>query len=112
MKKFEEERLRNEYTPKTDSNVEKALKIERKMKLPALVFTYTFGVIGALLLGLGLCMSMGVLGTGTVIYVFGIIIGLLGVAVISTNYPLFNYIMKKRKEKYASAILVALNEGK
>lgn len=49
MKEFEEERLRSEYTPKEDNNVARALKIEKKMKLPAYIFAYTFGILGALI---------------------------------------------------------------
>lgn len=112
MKYFEEERLRNEYTPKVDTNVDWALKLERKMKLPAYIFTYTFGVIGALILGLGMCMTMGVLGSATPIFVGGIMIGLIGIAIVAADYPLFCFYMKKRKERYASAILVTLNEGR
>lgn len=109
MKEFEEERLRSEYTPKEDNNVARALKIEKKMKLPAYIFAYTFGILGALILGIGMCFVLDVFGNSTAFFISGIIIGIVGIIMVSTNYPLYNHILKKRKEKYASAILVELN---
>lgn len=110
MKDFEEERLRNEYTPKAPTNVEKALKIEQKMKLPATIFTYIYGVMGSLIFGLGLCLAMRVFGDVLPLLVLGIIIGVIGIVMISSNYPIYKAILKKRKEQYGSAILVALNQ--
>lgn len=110
MKNFEEERLRAEYSKKTDNSVDKALKLERKMKLPANMFAYTFGIVGVLLLGIGMCLAMRVIGGGDALFVVGIIVGLFGITIVSSNYPLYRLILKARKEKYASAILLALNE--
>lgn len=110
MKNFEEERLREEYEPKKETGLDRALAIERRMKLPAYVFAYSFGIVGALVLGVGMCLAMGILATGTWAVVLGIVIGILGIAVVAANYPLFRHILRKRKDRYASAILVALNQ--
>lgn len=112
MKENEEERLRAEFTPREETNVEKALKLERKMKLPALIFAYTYGIVGALILGVGMCLAMEVLATGTWAMVVGIIVGLVGILMVATNYPIYGRILRSRKEKYASRILVLLNEEK
>ena len=52
------EALASEYAPKETSKVTALKKLDRKAKLPAEIFTYTFGVISALVLGLGMCLSM------------------------------------------------------
>lgn len=111
MENLEEERLRAEYTPKSETKVDKALKLEKKMKLPAYIFAYSYGLIGALLLGIGMCLVMEVIASGLFAIVFGIIIGIIGIIIISTNYPLFKHFLRKRKEKYASRILVILNSN-
>ena len=40
-------------------------KLDRRAKLPATVFTYTFGIVFAPVLGVGMCLAMQVIGTGT-----------------------------------------------
>ena len=45
------EQLANEYAPKDTSKVVALRKLDAKAKLPANVFTYTFGIITALVAG-------------------------------------------------------------
>lgn len=111
MKNFEAENLKEEYTVKAKTNVDEAAKLDRKAKLPAIIFAYTFGIIGALVLGLGMCLAMKVIGdASTASMIWGIVIGIVGIAMVGANYPAYAAILKSRKEKYASAILVLLNK--
>ena len=50
------EQLANEYAPKDTSKVVALRKLDAKAKLPANVFTYTFGIITALVAGVGLSL--------------------------------------------------------
>lgn len=45
------EQLANEYALKDNSKVVALRKLDKKAKLPATVFTYTFGIIAALIAG-------------------------------------------------------------
>ena len=45
------EQLANEYAPKDTSKVVALRKLDAKAKLPANIFTYTLGIISALLMG-------------------------------------------------------------
>lgn len=73
------EQLANEYAPKDTSKVVALRKLDAKAKLPANIFTYTLGIISALLMGVGMCLSMNVIGSGTTgMFVLGVIIGLIG----------------------------------
>ncbi|MBO8427828.1 MAG: dihydropteridine reductase [Firmicutes bacterium] len=112
MKNLEEERLRATYTPRVETNIDKALKLEKHMKLPVYIFTYILGIFGALILGVGMCLSLEVFGSNTIYMIIGIILGIIGIVIVAVNYPLYLYFLKKRKEKYGSAILVILNENK
>ena len=56
------ENLAIEYAPKDTSRITALRKLDRQAKLPATVFTYTFGVASALILEAGMCMSMGIIG--------------------------------------------------
>ena len=105
------EQLANEYAPKDTSKVVALRKLDARAKLPAMVFTYTFGVVGALLLGLGMCLTMGVLGSGsTAAFVVGIVLGVLGLACISVNYPLYKKLLAQGKQKYAFEIMELAKE--
>lgn len=111
MKNFDEESLREEYSPKKKTGLDDAKALDAKCKLPCYILAYTLGIIGALVLGVGMCLAMGVLGSGTIYTVIGVLIGVIGIAIICANYPIFLAYLKRRKEKFASAILVALNSN-
>lgn len=105
------EAIANEYAPKDTSRVIALKKLDRKAKLPATVFACTFGVIGALVAGLGMCLSMQVIGAPTrATMAAGIIIGILGFLAVSVNYPIYRRVLKKGKEKYAFEIVELAKE--
>ena len=52
------EQLANEYALKDTSKVIALRKLDATATLPATVFTYTFGIITALVAGVGMCLSM------------------------------------------------------
>ena len=60
------EAIANEYAPKNASKVLALKKLDRKAKRKANIFAYTFGTLMALVLGTGMCLSMGVLGSGSI----------------------------------------------
>lgn len=100
------ESIANEYTAKDTTKVVQLRKLDNAAKRPANIFAYTFGVICALVLGVGMCLSMNVIGDGsTAMTVVGIIVGLLGIAGVSVNYPIYKKLLAKGKNKYASDII-------
>ena len=105
------EAIANEYAPKNTSKVVALKKLDRKAKSKASIFVYTFGVIMALVLGLGMTLSMGVLGNGgTGLLVLGIILGIIGIAGISINYPIYKKLLENGKRKYAFEIMQLAKE--
>ena len=105
------EQLANEYAPKDTSKVVALRKLDAKAKRPANIFAYTFGVITALVAGVGMCLSMKVIGSGTTgSFVLGIIIGLLGMAGMSVNYPIYKKLLANGKQKYAFEIMELAKE--
>ena len=74
------EAIANEYAPKDTSKVVALRKLDWKAKRPATVFAYSFGIGAALILGLGMCLSMQVIGGGGVLMTgAGILLGILGI---------------------------------
>lgn len=101
--------IKEGYEPKEKTKYDELIALNRKVELPAYIFAYAFGVIGALILGLGMCLAMQVIGTGVPLMVLGIVVGIIGIALVSVNYPIFLAIMKSRKKKYAEKV-IALSE--
>ena len=105
------EAIANEYAPKHTSKVIALKKLDNKAKLPANIFTFTFGTIMALVLGTGMCMSMKVIGNGgTAMMAFGIIIGIIGLIGVSINYPVYRKMLEAGKKKYAADIMTLAKE--
>lgn len=105
------EAIANEYAPKDTSKVVALRKLDRKAKAPAHIFAYTFGVIMALVLGIGMCLSMDVIGDGSAaMMVLGIVLGIIGIAGVSVNYPVYKKILKNGKQKYAYEIMQLAKE--
>ena len=100
------ESIANEYAVKDDRKVVQLKKLDAKAKRPASIFAYTFGTIGALILGVGMCLSMNVIGASLAFSkVPGIIVGVVGIALVSVNYPIYKKILENGKKKYASDII-------
>ena len=105
------EQLANEYAPKDTSKVVALRKLDARAKLPATVFTYTFGIITALVTGAGMCLSMNVIGSGTTaMFVLGVIIGIIGFAGMGANYPIYKKLLAKGRQKYAFEIMELAKE--
>ena len=105
------EQLANEYAPKDTSKVVALRKLDARAKLPATIFTYTLGILSALILGIGMCLSMGVIGSNTsTTCVIGILIGIIGMIGVSVNYPIYQRILKNGKQKYAFEIMELAKE--
>ena len=103
------EHIANEYSKKTESKVIALRKLDRKAKLPANIFAYSFGIVMSLILGLGMCLSMKVIGNGN-LFILGIIIGLIGICGISFNYPIYKKILENSKNKYSCDIIKLARE--
>lgn len=100
------EQLASEYAPKDTSKVVALRKLDQRAKLPATIFTYTCGVVSALILGLGMCLSMGVIAEGwSGAFVAGIIIGIVGIIGVCVNYPIYRKLLARGREKYAADIV-------
>ena len=104
------ESIAKEYAPKDHSKVVALRKLDHKAKRPACIFAYSFGITSCLLAGLGMCLAMQVIGSGTAMLVLGIILGLLGFACCGINYPIYKKLLKKGKEKYAYEIIELARE--
>ena len=109
------ESIAKEYAPKDSSKIVALRKLDRKAKLPATIFTYTWGIISALVFGTGMCLGMQVIGSGIVGMALGIIVGIIGMIGCGLNYPIYKKMLENGKKKYAYEIVELareISEGK
>lgn len=105
------EAIANEYAPKDTSKVLALRKLDRKAKGPANIFAYSFGVLMTLVLGLGMCLSMQVIGGGSALMTgAGVLLGILGLVGVGVNYPIYKKLLRTGKEKYAFEIMQLARE--
>ncbi len=98
-------RIAEEYAPKKENDVIRLKKLDEKVKKPATIFAFTFGIISALIAGAGMSMVMTDFGPeGTKGKIIGIVIGVIGFILCGINYLIYKKILKSRKEKYAFEI--------
>ena len=101
------ESIAKEYAPKKSSKINALRKLDRKAKMPATVFRYTFGIVSALVFGTGMCLAMRVIGNSMAL---GIVVGLVGMLGCGVNYPLYKKLLANGMKKYSFEIIELAKE--
>ena len=99
------ESIAKDYAPKESSKIVALKKLDNKAKLPATIFTYSFGIVSALVFGTGMCLAMQVIGSGLAGMVLGIVVGIVGIVGCGVNYPIYKKMLERGKAKYAYEIV-------
>ena len=109
---FAAQKIRAQYLEKQTTDLDALRELDAKVKRPANVFAYIFGSVSAVIMGAG--MSLVMTDIGTVIgladaLIPGIAVGVVGMILALSNYPIYKGILNSRKKKYGAEIL-ALSE--
>ena len=107
------QKIRTQYTEKSDTRLDELKKLDAKVKRPANVFGYTFGSISAIVMGSGMSLVMTDIGAKigmTESMIPGIVIGVIGMVMALANYPIYKRILSSRKAKYADKIIALTDE--
>lgn len=102
------QKIRTQYTEKEHTQLDALRELDTKVKRPANVFAYVFGVISAIIMGCGMSLVMTDIGATIGMadaMVPGIIIGIVGMLLAIVNYPMYKGILNSRKKKYADQIM-------
>ena len=109
---FIAQKIRAEYTQMEDTALDELKALDARVKRPANVFGYVYGSIGAIIMGSGMSMVMtdigAMIGLRDAIPV-GIAVGLVGIVMVLSTYPIYKKILASRKSQHAAQIL-ALSE--
>ena len=104
------QKMLNDYSTKQTTKVDELKKLDRKVKKPAEITAYCLGVVFALIIGVGMCLAMQVIG-GTIAWLaVGVVVGVIGLVLCALNYLFYQKIVQSRKKKYADQILKLSDE--
>jgi len=102
--------IKNQYITREQTELERLKELHKRVNRGPKVFAYIFGIIASLILGVGMCLAMEIITTGTYFMVLGIIVGLIGILLASINYLIYSKMIKSAKAKHASEIISLSNE--
>ena len=109
--------IRKKYAvqEKTEDKMEQLRRLDAAVTQKATSVSLVFGVIGALILGMGMSLAMTDIGKiigllGGMAMLIGILIGIIGIVLVSVAYPIYNSIIKKEREKIAPEIIRLTDE--
>lgn len=100
-------KIRTKYTEKENTGLDALKELDRKVARPANVFAYTFGCIGAIIMGSGMSLFMTNIGNrlGETAMPIGIVVGVVGLVMAIINYPIYKKMLNSRRKKYADEII-------
>lgn len=100
-------KIRNKYAPPEEDKMQQLRRLDNSASQKATAVSIVLGVLGTLLLGLGMSLSMAIEG---VWFIPGIAIGVVGIVILSVAYPAYNSTLKKERQKIAPEILRLTDE--
>lgn len=100
-------KIRQKYCPKEANMLERLRRLDQSVTRKGTVSAITVGVIGALVMGTGMCCTMVWAESW---FIPGIFIGLLGIAIVGAAYPVYRRVTKKERERIAPEILQLTDE--
>ena len=102
------QKIRTQYTEKQHTGLDALKELDAKVKRPANVFAYTYGAVSAVVMGAGMSLVMtdigAIIGLASAM-VPGIAIGVVGMGMALTTYPIHKRMLAARKKKYAPEIM-------
>ncbi len=99
--------IRSKYVPKEENKMEQLQRLDASVTQKATMYSLIVGVIGALILGTGMSCCMV---WADKLLMPGIVIGVIGMAVVAAAYPLYNRVLKKERERIAPEVLRLTDE--
>ncbi len=106
-------RKKYEAPEQTGDKMAQLRRLDAAVTKKATTVSLVFGILGALIMGAGMSLVMTDIGATVGIYnpmVPGILIGVMGIVLVSLAYPLYNRIVKKERKKIAPQILQLTDE--
>ena len=99
--------IRKKYIPQEEDKMQLLRRLDASVYQKASMISLVIGIIGALVMGIGMSCCMVWAG---ILFIPGIIVGIIGITLICLAYPLYNKTLKKEREKIAPEIIRLTDE--
>ena len=108
-------KIRKKYELPKEDKMEQLRRLDKKVTQKASSRALTVGSIGTLCMGIGMSLSMTNIGQvlgleQNVGMMVGIVIGMVGILLISCAYPIFHKTIRKEREKIAPEVIRLTDE--
>lgn len=97
--------IRKKYLPREESKLEELKRLDDVVQSSGMIESLSVGIGGTLIFGLGMSLAMQVIGSGLVLKVLGVLIGIVGILGMLAAYPVHRKVFEKTKQKYLPRIL-------
>ena len=103
----EVQKIREKYLPREVTKLDQLRALDAGVTRRGTAVSLVHGILYTLILGLGMSCCMVWAGAW---FAPGIIIGCIGLAGVTATYPIYKYIVKQDREKFAPEILQLAKE--
>lgn len=103
----EVEAIRKKYLPREEDKMEQLRALHSIPTKKANAASVALGILGTLILGTGMSLCMTEIGAelGHMAMAVGIVVGVLGLVMVALAYPLYNWVLRKERQRIAPEIL-------
>ncbi|MBR6697930.1 MAG: dihydropteridine reductase [Lachnospiraceae bacterium] len=102
--------IRKRYMPQSEDRFEELKRLDAKVENSGIVESLCAGIGGFLLFGLGVCLSIQIIGDSILTIILGVLLGMVGLLGMVLAYPIYLKGFNRTKGKYTSRILELANE--
>lgn len=99
--------IRKKYLAPEEDKMEQLRRLDKSVTQKGSITALVIGILGTLIMGIGMCCTMVWTGGW---FIPGIVIGIIGIAIVALAYPLYVRITKKERERLAPEILRLTDE--
>lgn len=99
------ENIRKKYLPQEESKMDRLRRLDESVTRPGTMISIIVGIAGTLIMGFGMCLCLEWSE-----FIPGVIIGVVGMTILASAYPIYNKITQKQREKIAPEILRLTDE--
>ena len=97
--------IREKYAPPTEREIsmEQLRRLDASATKGAAIVSMVIGIISALVLGIGMCCTM--VPGWEQYFIPGIVIGVIGIIGVSSTYPVYTRMVKRKRAELAPEIM-------
>lgn len=103
--KKEVEEIRRKYLPLEESKLGELKRLDATVQKAGVGEALCAGIGGAFVFGLGMCLAMKWMGSGTFLIALGVLLGIMGMGAMLAAYPVYQKIFNHTKQKLTPRIL-------